>query len=237
MKILAIIPARGGSKRLPNKNIKQLNGKPLIHYPIELAQQAQKIGVIVDHIISTDDKKIASIAKKAGGNVPFLRPDKLATDESKIIGAVQHAVNWWQKKNNDKINSVLLLQPTSPLTNINDVEAAVKYYNDSQPSSKCLVSVYKAQDYISDAIYQAKGKYLKQVFVNNDQIEAGQGLQQLYLRNGGLYITRCDLLFEEKIFIDENPLFYEMPRLRSVAIDDMFDWIMAESLMKYRNDI
>jgi CMP-N-acetylneuraminic acid synthetase len=231
MKILAIIPARVGSKRLPNKNIRRLNGKPLIHYPIELAILAEKKGLIIGHIVSTDDEKTASIAKEAGGNISFIRPANLAGDDSKVVDTAIHAVTWWQDNHHEKIDSVLLLQPTSPLTTIEDIEKAIGLY--IQHHAKCLISVCKAQHFISNALYQADGINLKQIFINENQSGAGQGLQQLYLRNGGIYISRCSLLFEKKVFIDENPLFYEMPRLRSVAIDDMFDWILAEALIQY----
>jgi CMP-N-acetylneuraminic acid synthetase len=225
MKILAIIPARGGSKRLPDKNIKLLNGKPLIYYPIELAIQAEQKGLITGHIVSTDDEKIASVAKEAGGNVSFLRPSELANDDSNVADTAIHAVNWWQDNHGEIIDSVLLLQPTSPLTSIDDIEMATGKYTEHQ--AKCLISVCKAKSGQLSAVYREKGEYLEQVFA-----DSGQFAGEFYWRNGGIYITRCDLLFGKRVFIDESPMFYEMPRLRSVAIDDMFDWIIAECFMK-----
>ena len=224
MKILAIIPARGGSKRLPNKNIKLLNGKPLIHYPIELALQAEKKALIVGHIVSTNDEKIASVAKEAGGNVSFLRPSELASDDSNVVDTAIHTVNWWQDNHDEMIDSVLLLQPTNPLTSIEDIEKAIENYIQQQ--AKCLISVCKAKRGQLNTVYRAKGKYMEQAF-----IDGGQSSEEFYWRNGGIYIAQCDLLFGKRIFIDKSPLFYEMPKFRSIAIDDNFDWQLAEFLM------
>ena len=227
-KIVTIIPARGGSKGIPNKNIKPLNGKPLIHYAIELAREAQRKGIIFDHIVSTDREEIASIAKDMEGNVPFLRPAELATDGSAVVDTAIHAVNWWEKEHGDKIHSILILQPTNPLTTGQDVEKAVKHYLNNQPEAKCLVSVCDAQHIRLSSLYHEKGMYLEQVFKDVDPTERRQALKKLYWRNGAIYITRRDLLLKEQKIINENPLFYTMPRDRSVAIDDIFDWNVAE---------
>jgi CMP-N,N'-diacetyllegionaminic acid synthase len=156
-KIVAIIPARGGSKGIPHKNIKPLNDRPLIHYAIELAKEAQKKGVIFDHIVSTDSEEIASIAKEMEGNVPFLRPAELATDGSAVVDTAIHAVNWWEKNHADTIHSILILQPTNPLTAGEDIENSVKHYLDNQPDASCLVSVCDAQHIRLSSLYHEKG--------------------------------------------------------------------------------
>lgn len=225
MKILAIIPARGESKRLPGKNIKLLNGKPLVYYPIELAIQAEQKGLIIGHVVSTDDEKIASVAKEAGGNVSFLRPSELASDDSNVVDTAIHAVHWWQDNHDEMIDSVLLLQPTSPLTTTGDIEKALGHYIQQQ--AKCLISVCKAKRGQLSTVYREKGEYLEQVFTDSSRFSG-----KFFWRDGGIYIAQCDLLFDKKTFIDESPAFYEIPRLRSVNIDDMFDWVLAESLVK-----
>jgi len=227
-KIVAIIPARGGSKGIPHKNIKLLDGKPLIHYAIELAKEAQRKGVIFDHIVSTDSEDIASIAKELEGNVPFLRPAELATDGSAVVDTAIHAVNWWEKNQGDIIHGILILQPTNPLTAGEDIENSVKHYLDNQPEAKCLISVCDAQHIRLSSLYHEKGGYLEQVFKDVDPAERRQALKKLYWRNGAVYITRRDLLLGERRIINENPLFYTMPRERSVAIDDIYDWNIAE---------
>lgn len=232
-KIVAIIPARGGSKGIPHKNIKPLNGKPLIHYAIELAKEAQRKGVIFDHIVSTDSEEIASIAKEIKGNVPFLRPAELATDNSAVVDTAIHAINWWEKNSGDTIHSILILQPTNPLTAGEDIENSVKHYLENQPGARCLISVCDAQHIRLSSLYHEKGIYLEQVLKEVNPTERRQALKKLHWRNGAVYISRRDLLMGERKIINENPLFYEMPRERSVAIDDQFDWQLAEFLMEY----
>jgi CMP-N,N'-diacetyllegionaminic acid synthase len=227
-KIVAIIPARGGSKGIPNKNIKPLKGRPLIHYAIELAKTAQKKGIIFDHIVSTDSEKIASVAKGIEGNVPFLRPAELATDCSAVVDTAIHAVNWWEKNHGDTIHSILILQPTNPLTAGEDIENSIKHYLDNQPEARCLVSVCDAQHIRLSSLYHIKDKHLEQVFKDVDPAERRQASKKLYWRNGAIYISRRDLLLKEKKIISETPLFYTMPRKRSVAIDDIYDWNIAE---------
>lgn len=227
-KILAIIPARGGSKGIPRKNIKSFNGKPLIHYAITLAVKAQRKGLVVGHVVSTDSKQIASIAKKHGGNVPFLRPRELATDDSPVVETVIHAVKWWEEHNRETLHSVLILQPTNPLTAVKDVEGAVKQYLDNQPEATCLISVCDAQHIRLSALYHKRGEYLEQALPQLDPAARRQSLEKLYWRNGAIYVIRRDLLLKEQKIVDKNPFFYSMPRTRSVAIDDIFDWHVAE---------
>lgn len=236
-KIIAIIPARRGSKGIPEKNIKLFNGKPLIYYAIKLAKESEKKGIIVDHIVSTDDKEIASITRNIGGNVPFLRPESLATDDSLVIDTIIHAVEWWEQQHNDVVHSILLLQPTNPLTAIEDVDNSVKYYFDNQPKAKCLISICDAQHVRLPTLYYKNGKHLEQVLGEANPTIRRQELKQLYWRNGAIYISRRDLFLDGGRLINDNPVFYEMPRLRSVNIDDMFDWVLAESLVKCGKEV
>ena len=231
-KIIAIIPARGGSKGIPEKNIKLFNGKPLIYYAVKLAKESEKKGIIVDHIVSTDDKEIASTARKIGGNVPFLRPESLATDDSLVIDTIMHAVEWWEQQHNDVVHSILLLQPTNPLTAIEDIDNSVKYYLNNQPKANCLISICDAQHVRLPTLYYKNDKYLEQVSKKVSPVVRRQELKQLYWRNGAVYISRRDLFLDGGKLINDTPLFYEMPRERSVPIDDMFDWVLAESLIK-----
>jgi len=237
MNILAIIPARSGSRGIPNKNINSFNGKPLIFYAIELARKAEKRGLITGHIVSTDSEQIASIAKEAGGNVPFLRPGELATDSSAVVGTAVHAVKWWEQSHSEVLHSFLLLQPTNPLTIPEDIEKSVGYYLENQPDARCLISVCVAQHLRLSTLYHKKGPYLEQLLQDIDPLVARQAVSRLYQRNGAIYITRRDLLLTEGKIIDGRPLFYEMPRSRSIAIDDTFDWDLAEFLMKRDNRI
>jgi CMP-N,N'-diacetyllegionaminic acid synthase len=234
LKILAVIPARGGSKGIPGKNVRLFNGRPLINYAILLAKQAEKKGLIAGHIVSTDDKRIGLLAKKLGGNVPFLRPKKFAGADSLTVDVVIHAVKWWEKIHNDKIHSTLLLQPTNPLTTIEDIDNALKTYRKNQPKARCLISICDSQHVRPQTLYYKRGKYLKQLIKGANPLIRRQATPNIYWRNGAIYLTRRDLLFGERKIIDDRPIFYEMPRFRSIAIDDMFDWTIAEFLKSYQ---
>lgn len=235
MNIVAIVPARSDSKGIPNKNMRPFNGRPLIHYAIELAREAEKRDIIADHIVSTDNEEIASVAKEMGANVPFIRPPELATDESAVVETVIHAMRWWEQHNNDVFHSVLLLQPTNPLTVLSDIENSTKYYLNNQPDAKCLISVCDARHVRLSTLYHKRGGYLEQALKKANPLVRRQDLRKLYWRNGSIYISRRDLLLREGKILNNNPLFYEMPRERSVPIDDMFDWALAESLIKCNN--
>lgn len=231
--ILAIIPARGESKGIARKNVKLFNGRPLIDYVIKLARELEKQRIITDHLVSTESEEIASIAHNCGGKIPFLRPNELATDTSLVVDTIIHAVKWWEHKKNDTIHSILLLQPTSPLTTTEDVKKAVKCYYDNQPEAKCLISVCQAEKMRISTLYYKNEKFLEQVNKGLNPTEIRQKAKKVYWRNGSIYISRKDLILEEKRVIDDNPLFYEMPQWRSISIDDMFDWKLGEFLMRH----
>lgn len=237
MKILAIIPARSGSKGISKKNIKLFNRKPLIYYSIRLAQEAEKRGIIVDHIVSTDDEETASVAKEMGENVPFLRPRELATDDSAVIDTVIHAVCWWEQYHKDVLHSVLLLQPTNPLTTLKDIEDSIECYLDNQPGARCLISVCDAQHLRLSTLYHKKDRCLEQLLKETDPVARRQSLERLYQRNGAIYIARRDLLLTEHRIVNESPLFFEMPRFRSISIDDTFDWDIAGFLMEHNKSL
>ena len=231
--ILAVIPARGGSKGIPGKNIKLLGGRPLISYAVRLAKAAEDKKIITDHIVSTDSSKIARIARRYGANVPFLRPKKIAGDRSLVIHTVIHAVLWWEMTHKRKVHSVLLLQPTHPLTTVRDVETALRLYTAGQPDAKCLISICDAQNIRLSTLYYKRGLRLEQVVKGIKPTTRRQDQRSTYWRNGGIYITRRDLLLKAHKIIDGHPLFYEMPRSRSIDLDDMFDWMVAECLLRH----
>ena len=136
-KFLAIIPARGGSKGIPKKNIKSLLGKPLIQYTIESALKSKYLDKIV---VSTDDKKIADISEKLGAEIPCLRPKKLARDNTLILPVLQHMVNFLKKKENYNPFAIVLLQPTSPLRTVRHIDEAIELFL-KKPKADSLVSV------------------------------------------------------------------------------------------------
>lgn len=229
MGIIAIIPARGGSKGLTKKNIKSLNGKPLIFYTIEEAKKSVYIDKVV---VSTDDEEIADIAKQIGAEVPFLRPKELAKDDTPGIYPIVHAVKWIIKEKNYIPEYVVNLQPTSPLRTADDIDKAIEKIMNS--NFNYLVSVCEAQhhpywmktieqDMLKDFVEQGSDKALRR-----------QDLPQVYSLNGAVYVYKTETLLMNPFMTDEKVLPYIMPKERSVDIDDFYDFKFAELLIKER---
>lgn len=225
-KILAIIPARGGSKGIPNKNIKLVNGKPLISYTILAAKNCKYID---DVIVSTDSRDIASIAKKYGAKIPFLRPKKLATDKSKTIDCIVYTINKLKKSN--KIYDILvLLQPTSPLRTCDDISKAldlfVKY-------GKNVTSIHEIN--INPLLYRSidDSNKLKKL-LNASSTMRRQDLPKYYKVNGAIYINNIKAL-TNKTSLNDNEIGYIMNPSDSVDIDNIDDLNKASKLLKSKN--
>lgn len=224
MKILAIIPARKGSKRLPNKNILELGGKPLICWSIELALE---IDAICDVLVSTDGEEIAAIARNAGALVPWLRPHELATDSAASIDVVLHALNWYEK-NVSNVDGVLLLQPTSPFRTRRNVERAIEIFERSE--MKSVVGVSPATSHPHWCFYLEQGALIP--FISADGLnKRSQDLQAAYSVNGCLYLVSAGDLKKTGTLFPENcqPLLMT-DRQEVLDIDDEFDWQIAQYL-------
>jgi len=216
MDILALIPARGGSKGVPRKNISNVAGKPLIQYSIETANEAIQKGLLTMAIVSTDDREIADVSKSVGGRVPFLRPTHLATDEAKSIDVILHAIEYYSHQG-QSFDAVLLLQPTCPIRTVEDIERVIKLYETTgQPS---VISVYK-EEYICDLVtYHKKGDLAVPLNENHNKGIRRQELDKLYVRNGTFYLTSTEYLLEQKRIISDTPALYEMSKTDSINID------------------
>jgi len=221
MRTLCIIPARAGSKGIPGKNIIDVKGKPLIAYSIEPALQLKDQDLITKVLVSTDSEDIANISKFCGAEVPFLRPAEISGDTAKSIDFIKHALDYYEVQN-IFFDTVLLLQPTSPLRNINDIQSALLIF--SKQNNNSLISVYK-EDYINDLVmYQ----------INNDGVTTtplnpshNKGIRRQehdsnYVRNGCIYISAVSLI-KKGYIIGERPLAYVMPKNRSINIDNNED--------------
>lgn len=218
MTLLALIPARGGSKGIPRKNIKLLGGKPLIAWTIDAAKQARCIDRIV---VSTEDEDIAKVALECGADVPFLRPPELAADDTPGIAPVLHALEQLPM-----FDWVLLLQPTSPLRSVADIEGIVNFCLERGASSAvsiCEVSKHPYWMYQRD-----QSDRLQPLLSNRPEIPRRQDLPPVYTLNGALYLARTDWLQDRKSFIDSETLGYVMPNERSVDIDTLQDWMWLE---------
>lgn len=231
MKKLAVIPARGGSKGLPGKNFKLMNGKPLIAYTIQAALES---GVFDYVIVSTDSKEIAEIAKENGAMVPFMRPDELAGDAASSDAAIMHALRFMEEANGEEIGYVCKLQPTSPLRTAEDIRGAFALLSEKNANS--IVSVCECEHsplwtgVIADDL-RIDNFMSKQLAVTNRQ-----ELQNYYRLNGAIYISKVESFKKNECFFGENSIAYIMTREHSVDIDDILDFKFAELLLNEREN-
>lgn len=222
MNLLALIPARAGSKGIPRKNIKPLAGKPLLGWTIEAATQANSIDRIV---VSTEDEEIASIARSLGAEVPFIRPEALSTDDTPGIDPVIHVLEQLPE-----FDWVLLLQPTSPLRSVEDIESIVRLCLDRDaPSAVSVTAVDKHPCWM----YQCDDAgRLAPMIPEQAAVTRRQDLPPVYTLNGALYLARRDWLLEHRDFVGPDTLAYVMPQARSVDLDTPLDWDWVEFLIK-----
>ena len=220
--MLAIIPAKKNSKRLPNKNIKLLGGKPLIAHTIEAAIKSKQITRV---IVSTDCPKIAKISKKYGAEVPFLRPKRLTTDQSGKLEVCKHVINFLVNKEGINITSFIVLQPTSPLRLVKDINEAIKIFRKKKADS--VVSFCKAKPLEWHRYFKKDGSFYSAYKKN--RISNPSNINN-YLLNGSIYIFRTSFM-NKNITYNNKSFSYVMPKERSVDIDDIDDLKNARFLI------
>lgn len=225
--VLGVIPARGGSKRVPRKNIRELGGEPLIAWTLKSA----KLSMCLDYcLVSTGDKEIAEISKEHGGEVPFMRPEPLCEDvDSSLV--VKHAVEWYEKKTGKPITHVVTLQPTSPFRNHHDIDTCVQMA--MRTGADTVVSVKAVSEHpmwMFETDRFGRLRSYMDVRLKGDNLVV-QNLPILWFPNGAVYVTRRDVIMNGDIFGDYI-LGYSMPSDRSVDLETELDFIIAESLLK-----
>lgn len=228
-KRLAIIPARGGSKGIPKKNIYQVAGHPLLYYSIEAAKEANEAGAVDRVIVSTDSEEIAAIARECGAEVPFIRPAELSSDKSKSADLMIHAVNFYREQGED-YDDIVLLQPTSPLRKGEDIIGAVTLYDRKQGMS--LISCYREESVSEYNSYYRNDDMGIARHPDHNKGKRRQDLPELYVRNGAVFITDVQFLLASELVISDEPVIYVMPAERSMNIDTQYDMELAEWLME-----
>lgn len=234
MDILGVIPVRSGSKRVPDKNIRELGGKPLLAHTIE---QAASSSVLDRCLISTDDEEIAAVARDHGGDVPFLRPDRLATDTASSADVVAHALEWVNKQGS-KPTIVVLLQVTTPFRTSTDIDEAIKRLQQS-PEAMSLVAVTEYRAPPEWAFKLDDDGRLQSRFSEYDMWDDGPSRSQettaLYHPNGAVFAARVEAFLENPEFYKHPTIPYKMPAERSLDIDEPYDLELARALYEYRN--
>ncbi|MBF0473797.1 MAG: acylneuraminate cytidylyltransferase family protein, partial [Nitrospirae bacterium] len=225
--VLGIIPARGGSKGIPKKNITLVCGIPLIGYTIKAASQSR---LLSDTIVSTDSIEIRDAALRLGAKVPFMRPPELSDDHSPTIKTVSHAVKMYEELYNKTVDIIALLQPTTPLRTAADIDQSIKLLLDN-PLSNSLISCYLNQRVHPRIMYTINNGICTPLLNNNTLGIRRQEFEDIYVRNGAVYLTKRQLLNENKL-VDDYPLCYIMPEERSVNIDTEYDLKLVEYFFK-----
>jgi CMP-N-acetylneuraminic acid synthetase len=223
MNTVAIIPARGGSKGIQRKNIKELCGKPLIAYIIETALKVRELDRV---IVSTEDKEIAGIAKEYGAEVPFIRPEELAGDETPTLPVLQHAVNYLEEKENYRPDIVVLLYATSPLLRAERVSEAIKKQKDGSFDSVFSVVEDRGHYWIEEA---DKYERLYPKVLKNRQFT-----KPLFKETGAIYLCKRNLLMEENTVVGGKIGFLKMQKEESIDIDEPLDFEIAEFILRRR---
>ena len=219
MGILAVIPARGNSKEILRKNIRDLCGKPLIAWTIENALKAKCLDRI---IVSTEDDEIAEISKNWGADVPFVRPPELSLDDTPGPDVILHAIS-----KITEFDDVMMLQPTSPLRTPEDIEGVARMAEEKKASS--IVSVCEASKHPCWTYKNDQNNRLIP-YIKGPLTPRRQDLPRAYSLNGAVYWAKCKVFREKKTFIHSETLGYTMPPERSADIDTELDWAWVEYL-------
>lgn len=227
-KIIAIVPARQGSKGLAKKNVIDFLGKPLLVWSIEVARKSKYVDRL---IVSTDSTDIAIVGEKNGAEIPFIRPSYLSEDNSTSIDVVYHAIEFMREELGENFDLVVLLEPTSPLRTSEDLDLALEKLIRS-PNARSLVSVGESE---------SQHKTLQFNITESELISVGsassgfihtrrQDLAKSYFLDGSIYISYIDTLFEFMSFVHGQTLTLALPKWKNIEIDDEYDYLMALEL-------
>lgn len=227
MKILGVIPARGGSKGVPGKNFKVLAGKPLIIHTIEAAMASNLTKVI----LSTDSPEIAEIGAVSGIEIPFTRPAELASDTAKSIDVAKHALLAMEEIDGVQYDAIMLLQPTTPYRSKEDINEAVRMLTENARADSVISVVDTGGHHPARMKYLKEGFLIDPPFCEAYENQNRQELEPMYIRNGAIYLTRRDTLLSDS-YKGKNCLALVMPESRSVNIDTARDFAYADWLSK-----
>jgi CMP-N-acetylneuraminic acid synthetase len=226
---LGIIPARGGSKGLKRKNIKILNNKPLIQWSIDIAKKSNYIDTLM---VSTEDKEIAEVARKCNLEIPFFRPTNLADDTTSSFDVVKNILEKYHENFNKTFDYIILIEPTSPLREIDDIDNMIEKLLNCEDEYDAIISIGETNEHPSI-----------QKRINNNKLEPfckellcttrRQDDEKAYFPFGVAYIVKTEAFLKEKTFYPNKSLYFEIKRYQCYEIDDIYDFLAIENIMKY----
>ncbi|MEK6806056.1 MAG: acylneuraminate cytidylyltransferase family protein [Pseudomonadota bacterium] len=230
-RVLALVTARGGSKGLPRKNLRHLAGRPLVGWSVQAARAARCVDRVV---VSTDDGEIADCARAEGAEVPFMRPIDLASDTASSIEVVLHALN---QLDGPSFEYVVLLEPTSPLTEGADIDEALAVLAASRDRADAIVGVCRIEAEHPEYDVRITPQGLIRPFQAPDfkHLRRRQEIEELYFLEGTLYASSVQSLREQKSFCHSRTLPFVVPKWKSFEIDDLVDFVCIEAIMAHRS--
>lgn len=230
-KVLAVIPARGGSKGLRGKNLRPLLGKPLLHWSVAHALNAPSVTTVA---VSTDDPEIADSAKHAGAEIPFLRPEELSHDSASSIDVLLHCLDWYESTGKS-FDAVVMVEPTSPLREVSDIEEGLAALLSRGSGS--VVSVCESEGEHPSFSYRKSpdSRIAPYTGVQPTNLRR-QDIEPIYFLDGTFYASFVDALRTHKSFYHEETFSIEVPKWKSLEIDDIYDFAMVEAVMRLRKE-
>jgi len=230
IRILGFIPARGGSKGVYKKNIRLVNGKPLLAYSIEAARKSKYITRVV---VSTDDSEIADVAKRYGA-VVIPRPKKISGDKSPTYDAIFHALDWLKEKD-EQFDIIVVLEPTSPLRKNRDLDAAITLFMKNMESADSLVSlgeIHLENPYLAKKVEHG---YVKPLIESKQTFSQRQQLPHLYFPYGVIYLSKIESLLKYKTFYQKRTIPYYIERWQNYEVDDFYDYLCIDQIARHRS--
>lgn len=234
-RVLAVVPARGGSKGLKRKNVKELAGHPLVSYPIRTALTCKYVDRV---IVSTEDAEIKVVAEDYGAPVPFLRPAELAVDTASTFSVLDHVLTELSQRG-ETYEYLVLLEPTSPLTESKDVEAALERLDSSRDLADAMVGICRmeSQHPAFAATLASDGRIKPYLEGGFERLGRRQDLTELYFFEGSVYVSDTVALRRNRGFYHERTLGLVMPKWKAFEVDDLVDWICIEAILQHRDDL
>lgn len=227
--IIAVIPARGGSKGLPGKNIRPLCGKPLIAWSIETALRSKYLDEV---LVTTDDPQIAEVSRRCGAVVPFMRPDELSTDAATTFSAVQHALDFYRGKDR-QFDIIVLLEPTSPLREDGDIDRMLETLSRRWDRFDSIVSIGLVHEHPA-IMKKLSGDEIESFYPAGEEAGRRQDLIPAYFPYGVAYIVKTTNLLSEQTFYTKRCTYHVIGRDQAYEIDDIYDFVCVEAMMRHK---